>query len=548
MNQPAFLEEANPQHENNVQSESDKGDPFLTFDKQFTALASPDDRVQMAIAFMKEALTTGGAPYFRAFWEVRKLCIPLFKEKISSPLRTQLWGEYIELTREGRRLKDLLDEEAAFAVEQIEMAISSLEAAVVRFEGDDEAVLAKSGGAALPCDAHTLEARRPFYETGARRLHLLNAFAAQIHALRKELIGTQMRIRFKNKFFERLSAIGDKVFPKRKELIKEVSTAFLEDVNGFVQEYFSKETFCPERVRRQVFSFREEIKALQATAKALTLNTEAFAITREQLSSCWDMLKGMEKELKREFAQQKHKSTENSAVVQEKLEALKAGFTGGQIGVDETLRSLDEISRYMREIELTHSDVKELKEQMRQIRALPEEKKQQEEEARRRRDQEEEERKRSEIARFKERVEELRLALQTEGKDVVALEATFVTLREELAALNIPKREKQLFERPMKEVRDLVEERKEKALLNLSEDDKAALGHLKEVFDQRKQRRVEVKNRLEEYRRIMGGSTLNFEKAIEYGELVAQEKERLEKIEESIREVEEKIVELKKKA
>ncbi len=83
-------------------------------------------------------------------------------------------------------------------------------------------------------------------------------------------------------------------------------------------------------------------------------------------------------------------------------------------------------------------------------------------------------------------------------------------------------------------------------MLLISDDDRAALANYSEIFEQRKKRRVEIKAQIEEYRKILGGSNLDFEKAIEYNELMTSEKERLEKIDEGLREIELKIRELKR--
>lgn len=75
----------------------------------------------------------------------------------------------------------------------------------------------------------------------------------------------------------------------------------------------------------------------------------------------------------------------------------------------------------------------------------------------------------------------------------------------------------------------------------LSDDDLKALDQLKEVLDERKQRRVEVKNQLEQYRKMLGGSGFDFEKAMLYREMIEDEKATLDKMNALIDEIEEKI-------
>lgn len=523
--------------------EKEESDSFTIFVKQFEELEPIVEKLRCAIEFMRNSLSnTLGTPYFKGFWEARKLCLPLFKEQITQPLRSQLWGEYVELTREGRRLKNILDEESAFAVEQIEMAIKSLEEEIEKFKANAHEV---EQATALPRLSKVLEEKIPFYETSQNRLSLLNVYASRIHALRKELIKTEMRIRHKNRFFERLSSLGDAVFPVRKDLINEVSTHFTQDIASFVTVYFSDETFCPDEAKRQVFYYREEIKALQALAKMLTLSSHAFTTTREHLSASWDKLKGLEKELKKEFTEQRAVSQENVTAVLAKLKELETLYLEEKAVAEEILKEYDGVARWMRELDLTHTDVKHLKEELRRCRQAPEKKIEDVEATRRQKAAQEEADRRQECAVFKERIEALKE--KKSALSVQELESEWEALRAEIHTKPFAKKDKQCVERVLKEIKDTLEEKKEDALMNLSEGDKEALSNLKEVLQQRKDRRQEIKVLVEEYRKIMGGSSLDFEKAIEYGDLMAKEKERLEKMDESIREIEDKIAQLKKK-
>lgn len=248
------------------------------FLKHLETLQAPEEKLQESIAFMRESLAQEGSPNFKGFWEVRKVCLPLFKEALPPALRVQFWAEYIELTREGRRLKNLLDEDTAFAVEQIDLAISALEEEVKGYHAHLGEILEKTPDIEFSDHSETLEPRFSVYQHLQKQLNLLNLYASRINSLRKELMRTEMRIRQKNKFFQRLSFLGDQVFPTRKDLIQSISTAFVEDVTAFAHTYFSEENFDEENVRRSVFAFRAEIKALQSIAKTLTLNTHAFLL------------------------------------------------------------------------------------------------------------------------------------------------------------------------------------------------------------------------------------------------------------------------------
>lgn len=513
------------------------------FTKYLESLGTSEEKLRASIQFMRDALAQDKTPNFKEFWEARKLCLPFFKEPLPGPLRSQLWTEYIELTREGRRLKNLLDAETQFAVEQIDLAISALEKDVADFYSNMEEVLGNVSDIAFPKNSSSLEVRYSFYQDKQKRLNALNLFASRINSLRKELIRTEMRIRQKNQFFQRLSQLGDQVFPPRKELIREVSEAFIQDVTDFVEEHFSSETFSHEKVRRSVFFFREEIKILQAFAKILTLNTHAFSTTREQLSQCWDKLKGMEKELKKEFAQQKVVSAENAEHVSERIQAFISDYAAGKYSAEAGRNETEAISRWMREIELTRQDVKRLKEELALARQPLEAKQKEEENKRRQKAEAFEQARREKIEALKNQIEILSEKVPNEKIDTLLSELE--ECRQVFASLSMLKLERQQIERKLHTIRDQIAEQQEQALIDLSDDDRATLENLKSVLDQRKQRRKEIKAQLEEYRKVNGSSGLDFEKAMRIQELMRDEKERLVKSDEGIAEIEKKIRDLK---
>lgn len=533
MSQTICMEEQDPPTQDN--------EHFL---KSFDALSTPEEKLKMCITFMREALAQPVSPNFKGFWDVRKICLPLFKESLAAQARAELWAEYIELTREGRRLKDLLDEETAFAVEQIDLAIGALEDEVKGYHTHRDEILEKTADVDLPSETHTLEKRFDFYQKLQKQLILLNFYASRINALRKELIRTEMRIRQKNKFFQRLSLLGDEVFPARKELIHEISEAFVEDVGLFVEDYFSEANFNEAEVRRSVFFFREEIKNLQTVAKVLTLNTHAFSATREMLSTCWDKLKGMEKELKKEYAEHKQKSSENAEAVKERIEAFMKAYQEKSLSCEEGLYELDEISHWMREIQLTRNDVRWLRDLLKVAREPLESKKDEEVQNLRQKEAEFEKARRDKVEAFRVQVETLQAKLSDAPIGVLTLELE--EARKNLPTLSLSKAEKQHLERTLKTIRDQIADKHSQALLTLSDDDRAALEDLDLMLNQRAERRKEVKNQIEEYRKILGGSGLDFEKAIRYNELMETEKESLAKIDENIAEIKKKMLLLKK--
>ena len=265
-----------------------------------------DTKLQVAMEIMEASLAQKGNMSFKNFWESRKLCLELFKENISPGLRSMMWSKFSELTKEARRLKQILDEQSAFIIEQIDIAIKALEKDIAKVDQQLPEIE----------KPQVVKDNSKQYQTIQKELNLLNAQAARINALRKELVKTAMRLRNKNGFFQRLSECGGKVFPRRKELIKQVSDFFVQDVETFMKKHFTE-----INPKEQLFRLRDEIKALQAIAKTLTLNTYSFTHTRTKLSECWEKLKALDKERKkvREEHKQKYRKNVEKMKIVEKL-------------------------------------------------------------------------------------------------------------------------------------------------------------------------------------------------------------------------------------
>lgn len=505
-----------------------------SFTNEFQGEPDGEKKLQLALAFMESTLAQGGTPHFRHFWEARRLCLPLFRENISPLVRSQLWNRYSDLSKEARRLKDVLDEQSAFAVEQIEIAIQAIEQDI---EQQPESII-KGSQFDEELFPQVLKEQLEIYRNLQNQLSQLNVQASRINALRKELLKTEMRVRHKNKFFQRLSSAGDKVFPKRKELISQVSRQFIEDVESFIRSYFSPEA----RAETMLFELREDIKALQSFAKALTLNTNAFTQTRMQLSEAWDQLKTKEKERKKERAEQRVTFKHNAEAIHQKIQAFKEEFEKGEVSISDAFKRGEEIVASMRQVELGRDELRVLRDDLSNVRKLVNEKSKAEETIRQQREEEKTRQRKEKIKALKDLAENL--VVHHQDYELDALTSQRDQLLEAIQEAQLTKGDKLEIERHLKNLKDIIIEKKEKAMMLLSDDDRQALGQLKEVLQQRKSRRQEIKQQLEVYRKSAGSSSLDFEKAMNYQTQINEEKERLEKINEAIKEVEDKIAKL----
>lgn len=505
---------------------------FREFTEKMASLPTPEEKIALGLQFMRSSISQEGSPRFREFWEGRRLILPFFKENLNSAIRSNLWNEYVELTVEARRLKEILEEQSAFAMEQIDLAIQAIEKDVEGFQD----LLKNAHEIAFSEKCETIRQKAATYNQIQRELNLLNTLASRLNSLRKEIIKTDMRIRFKTKFFKRLSQLGDHIFPKRKELIEAISAEFEKDVGHFVEKHFKES----EVVGAPYFAIREEIKALQGMAKVFTLNSGVFTRTRLVLSECWDKVKVLEKEHKKEMLEKKQASSEQRGAIQAKIDALKPKAL--EMSANDLTREMDALSQEIRDTYLQREDVRILREELYKLREP--QRAAQEQKAKELLEIEKEKLRvrKEQIASLKDRI--AHLIKEAPQMDLEALHLNFGEIESELAKLDISKIEKQQIERTLRPLKDLIADKKENSLLNLSEDDKKVFENLKMILQQRIKRRQEIKDQLEVYRKALGGSNLDFEKAIQYQELIEQEKERLEKANAAIKEIEQKISDL----
>ena len=502
---------------------------FQEFAEKIAALPTPEEKIAYGLQFMRSSISQEGSPRFREFWEARKIVLPHFKENLNPVVRSKLWSEYVELTVEARRLKEILEEQSAFAMEQIDLAIQSIEADLSNFES----LLSQAKEIACAENSETLSQKIGTYDGIQRELNLLNTLASRLNALRKEVIHTDMRIRFKTKFFKRLSQLGDHIFPKRKQLIEEVSSEFEKDVDHFVAKYFQ----TGQVIGAPYYTLREEIKALQGMAKVFTLSSGVFNRTRMKLSECWDQIKVLEKEHKKEISEMKQASSEQRQAIEKKIEELK--LKSADLSLRDLDQAIDEISREMRAVSLHRDDVRALHNALSSMRAphiAAQEQKARELEAAERAQLQI---KREKIAKIKEDM--ALLHKEAADLDLEIFSSRYDEIKQAIEELSVSKVEKQPLERMLRPLRDLLADKKEHSLINLSEDDRKTLENLRLVLQQKKERRQEIKDTLEGYRKLLGGSSLDFEKAMHLRELIDQEKERLEKANVSIQEIEDKI-------
>ncbi len=497
------------------------------------SVTSSEEKIRTCLDFMKATLSAK-TPRFKDYWDAKRACLPLFKESMPPSIRAELWENYIGLSTEAKHLKSLLDEQSQFAMEQIELAVQAAESDLDNMEH----LIAQSPEIYFPQASFWLKDKKEFYVTLQRELNLLNALAARVTSLRKEVLKTEMRIRFKNKLFERISKTGDRIFPRRKELIQQVSSAFLKDVMEFGEKAFTQQSLS----QQSGFELRDEIKILQQFAKELTVDTHTFTKTRLELSRLWEVLKEKEKERRKEWAEKSEVHQKNVKLIMEKIKPFAERCQQETFTPEEASKQASDILNFMKTIELGREEVRYLKEEISKARAPIFERVAQAQEAREKEIKEGQLQRQEKIDQFKHKVKEVIDQVAENTYEELSLAKDH--LQQELHLLSLTHAEKELLEHEIKTLRDLINDKREKAMLSLTPEQKKSLDHLYQVVEEWKTQKNEIRNQLKVYRKALAGSGFDFEKAMRYREFIDNEEKRLEKINATISEIEAQIEKL----
>ncbi|ACZ32801.1 conserved hypothetical protein [Chlamydia pneumoniae LPCoLN] len=519
---------------------TEMSDATLCFADEIQELPSPEKKVAFILNKMREALTgSSQGSDLRLFWDLRKQCLPLFNEIEDTAKRADHWRCYIELTKEGRHLKGLQDEEGSFVVGQIDLAITCLEKDILKFqEGTEDKIFKDREDNFL--ESQALDKHQAFYKQHHTSLLWLSSFSSKIIDLRKELMNVGMRMRLKSKFFQRLSNLGNQVFPKRKELIEKVSQTFAEDVDAFVAKYFigsDKET-----LKKTVFFLRKEIKNLQHAAKRLFVSSHVFAETRLKLSKCWDQLKGMEKEIRQEQGRLRVVSAENSKEVRQMLAEVSSLLIEGN-DLSKVRKNLEGISKKIRALDLTHDDVISLKKEMQQLFDQLREKQDAAEHSYQEQLAKDKQVKKEAARSLAERITTFSKTC-SEGNITSESREEWQTLKELLGKMSfLPPPEKISLDNQLNLALQTIVNFFEEQLLS-SPDSREKLVNMRQVLKQRRERRQELKDKLEQDKKLLGSSGLDFDRAMQYSALVEEDKRALEELDASILELKQQIQQL----
>lgn len=481
---------------------------------------NPEEKLKMTIEFMKRSLAQDGTPRFKDFWDAKNLCLPLFKEKISQTIKEVYWAKYTELATEAKRLKEILEEQSSFAIEQIELALKALSQYI---SSEPE-----SAPLQIPQDLYLSQESKELYLSSAGLITKYVHVTTQLKALRKEVIATEMRVRHKNRFLKEMSKLGDVFIPRKKELIKQVSVQFLSDVERFVFDHFDLKEQKAVSETMNFRNIRDQIQGFQELAKKLSLNSHAFSKSRELLSHAWELMRRLDKEKKKELSDKKAIQQQLFEQTEEKIkQAFAAQVSESEHVVvskkQELLKEIEMLDLGFHEKKLLKTHAFEMCEELlkpfKERKAAFEVKKQAE---------------LAEKAAQYEQYKDFLQSLVTFGNQtaLAELNAAYDGFDEKRKELHLSKSDTTYLEELRKELYETILLKRENEL----EQDQESLQNLYASWEKFKE---QTKERLEHYRKEESLSGFDFEKAMMFRELKDSEKARLDRALEKLAQLDE---------
>ena len=453
-------------------------------------MESADKKLHYLIEVMKAKVSYQKNFHFKSFWELKSKALDLFKERIE--MRSTLWKEYRELAEEVHHLKEVIDEKVTFDLEQLSLAIESLE---------NELKEEKKVDVTLEVDFKNISLKKTDYLSSFSEVKKLTSFALKVQSLREELIKTHLPLRKKHKLFDRLNAIADNVFPKRKELSVSLSKQFEKDVSSFIDKYFNEEAKVP------YLKLKDQIKNFQALGKALPLTSQTFSKTRSSLSECWEKMKELEGSYKKEKNEKQEKSILEAQKVEAQIKELQLEIEKmDQKQVKDKLSQIESFMKSLslekRELNALNSDIKSIKNDLKERQKKEEQKV---------------------LDALKTEINELKELDETHA----VLQSTKEELVKKIGDSSFSEEEKMQLALLLDPIEDKILEKK---LLVTAEEDLELLEGVESVIHQLESDQKKLKSEVSQYKKMLSSSNLSMDRVLTLTEMSDNTKARLEKV------------------
>lgn len=501
--------------------------PPHSLQETLVTIKDPTKRVRFCIDVMRESLSKPNYPDFVPFWEAKKFALEAFKDISTSTVRCALWEEYIQLTKEARNLNDLLQEQNAFSMEQITLAVQALEKDIEE-EKDKIASMARIN---IPKEANTLREREKIYNDKQLQSHFVHAMASRIQTIRRELIAIPISIKYKITLLEKLSELGNRIFPRKKELIQEISVLFSEDVQRFKEKYFETTSGQKEKLP-PLYVLKEEIKAFQKMAKVFSISSECFFSTRKLLSTCFEIIKQKEKQRRIDYQEKKQKNQLEFESIYQEIQNLGKWINSESFCKKTYSEKFHEIYQNIEKIPFVHEQVKILRSELEKQKQLVEEKHFHNDSSSPSRYASRQEQAINFLRRYKTVLGNER---DTSVEELLALQAE---MNKQSLELTLPLEEEIEYQASQVDLQTVILQKQEEICWEVAdpaEKIQSLTDHLAKTFACKE----EMKLHLENLRRLNSSSGLNFQQALLCRDCLQRARANVEKVNNSIEKIEE---------
>lgn len=275
--------------------------------------SSPEEKIALMLTYMQAQLSHGDINNLSRFWKMREFCLEQFKQTLSPVKRFHLWKDYRKTMDEIIKLKAVLDEKQSYNKEQIEEAIRSTVDGLKNLDSQIEKTL----DIEIPSNIEFLAKNAKEYQDFQKEVSLYNGYTSRINSLKKELLNLDISFKDKKPLLTQIYVLSDQVFPKRRELLTQISVLYKNDINSYLKSIFDKSD-----LKEPYFTYKEQIKSLQNFSKVISLNVTSFSEIRETLSQAWDKIKVLEQEKRTQKEAFKKSCTENETKILELIKEL----------------------------------------------------------------------------------------------------------------------------------------------------------------------------------------------------------------------------------
>ncbi len=461
--------------------------------------STPEEKLHYLFSAMKQ-IVQEKKPNYQVFWEAKELALDLFKTLLAEAVRKPLWEEYSSIINEARCLKNFLPEQVRYSMEKLDNDLAVVKEEIDQFSKELNAM---EDPDFISID-FLMEKKQQYcqmYKEAVMIRHLIK----KLHAYKEKAMEVPFFALAKKNLVQRMNEQIHRVFPKRDLLIEQGSAMFKNELHEYLQELIAQ-----NRKRKPYYQIREEIKKLQELSKIFFLDVAVFKEIRLYLNQKWQEVKQLEEKRKKIITEKKHlqKKNYNEALLQ--MQAFKEQT--------ENQEDKDGLQKQAKEMLFSFSKMDLSKLQRKTLADAVDEA----------------------ILPYKEQSKQQPLVKAKKKFDLVKAKETLILLLQKAESLN----GKELEEEYAKIEKDLgpkassIEEVQHflyPVLARIASHKKMEEDLPKEeMLEFIENNRKDLKNQLEAYRRIIGGSNLDFEKAMTYNQLIEIEKNRLANLEEKL--------------